>query len=446
MMYSSPLTMPSGGFVVGFYNLVSFVGVVLLIGFLFLLSRAKRRVSLRVVLWGVALQAAFALFIFLVPAGARLFLFLNDAAIAMIGRSFEGVRFLFGRLADPPGQPGSFGFILAFQALPSIIFFAALMELLYHLGIMERLIGLFARIFVKVLGISGAEALCASAQIFLGIESNLTVRPYLKAMTKSELLVVLTTGMATIASSVLGFYVLVLAPTFPSVAGHLMSASILLAPSAILSAKLLLPETETPLTLGKVVHVEYVKANNSVEAIINGAMAGVKMVVAIGALLIAFIGLTALVDGGLAFIGSIIGRIFSIRLDMTLHTLLAYLFYPFTLAMGVPPEDAMSVARLLGERIIETEVKSYQDLALLIKDGGLVHARSAVIATYALCGFAHVPSLAIFVGGTSSIVPERTKDIAVLGLWALLAANMACLITGAVAGIFFTGQAGILLR
>jgi concentrative nucleoside transporter, CNT family len=436
----------SGGIAVGFYNLVSFIGVILLIGFLFLLSKAKRRVSLRVVFWGVGLQAVFALFIFLVPAGARLFLFLNDAAIAMIGRSFEGVRFLFGRLADPPGQPGSFGFILAFQALPSIIFFAALMELLYHLGIMERLIRIFARIFVKVLGISGAEALCASAQIFLGIESNLTVRPYLKEMTKSELLVVLTTGMATIASSVLGFYVLVLAPTFPSVAGHLMSASILLAPSAILSAKLLIPETETPFTLGKVVHVEYLKANNSVEAIINGAMAGVKMVVAIGALLIAFIGLTGLVDGGLAFIGSTIGKLSGVHLDITLHALLAYLFYPFTLAMGVPPQDAMSIARLLGERIIETEVKSYQDLAVLIREGKLVYARSAVIATYALCGFAHVPSLAIFVGGTSSIVPERTKDIAVLGLWALLAANMACLLTGAVAGIFFTGQAGILLR
>jgi concentrative nucleoside transporter, CNT family len=430
----------------GFYNLVSFVGVILLIGFLFLLSRAKRRVSLRVVLWGVGLQAAFALFIFLVPAGARLFLFLNDGTIALVGRSFEGVRFLFGRLADPPGQAGSFGFILAFQALPSIIFFAALMELLYYLGFMERLIRLFAHIFVKVMGISGAEALCASAQIFLGIESNLTVRPYLKEMTKSELLVVLTTGMATIASSVLGFYVLILAPTFPSVAGHLMSASILLAPSAILAAKMLIPETEQPLTLGKVVRVEYVKANNGVEAIINGAMAGVKMVVAIGALLIAFLGLTALIDGGLAFLGSVIGRLLGVHLDMTLHALLAYLFYPFTLAMGVPPEDAMSIARLLGERIIETEVKSYQDLAILIKNGTLVHARSAVIATYALCGFAHIPSLAIFVGGTSSIVPERTKDIAVLGFWALLAANMACLITGAVAGIFFTGQAGILLR
>ena len=430
----------------GIYNFISCLGILAMMGFLCLFSKSRRHISPKVVIWGVLLQVAFALFIFLAPAGAKLFLFLNGLAMDIIDNSFDGVKFLFGILAIPPGKEGSLGFILAFQALPSIIFFAALMELLYYLGIMERIIGVFAKIFAKVMGISGAEALCASAQIFLGIESNLTVRPYLKEMTRSELMVVLTTGMATIASSVLGMYVIILSSTFPTVAGHLISASILLAPAAILTSKIIFPETDKPLTLGRVVKVEYQKASNAIEAIINGAMAGVKMVVAIGALLIAFIGLISLADSGLMYIGKITGSIFKANIDLSLTNILKYIFYPFTLAMGVPYEDAPLIAKIIGERIIATEVKSYQDLAILIKEKKILYDRSIVIATYALCGFAHIPSLAIFIGGTSSIVPERTKDISILGLWALFAANIACFITGAVAGIFYTGGSNILMK
>ncbi len=428
------------------YNGVSAAGVLCFLGFLWLLSRHRRKVSLRVVVWGVALQIVFALFVFLVPFGSRLFLILNDITMEVIESAFEGIRFLFGPLALSPGKTGSPGFILAFQALPSVIFFAALMELLYYMGIMERLIRLFAKVFVKVMGISGAESLCASAQIFLGIESNLTIRPYLKEMTPSELMVVLTTGMATIASSVLGFYVIILSGALPKVAGHLISASILLAPAAILASKVLFPETGSPRTLGKVVAVDYQKAANPIEAVINGAMTGVKMLVGIGALLIAFIGIVALFDSGLHYLGKLIGSAAGTTVDLSLNHLLGYIFYPFTVAMGVPLDDAPQIARIIGERIIMTEVKSYQDLSTLVQAGKIVHERSVFIATYALCGFAHIPSLAIFVGGTSSLVPERTKDIAVLGLWALLAANVACFITGAVAGIFYTGTGGILFR
>jgi CNT family concentrative nucleoside transporter len=320
------------------------------------------------------------------------------------------------------------------------------MELLYYAGIMERLIALFAKIFIKVMGISGAESLCASAQIFLGIESNLTIRPYLKEMTVSELMVVLTTGMATIASSVLGFYVIILSGIFPAVAGHLISASILLAPAAIIASKVIIPETGNPKTRGRAVAIEYQKAANPIEAIINGAMTGVRMVVGIGALLIAFIGLTAVFDNGLAYLGKVVGPISGRTVDLTLNTILGYVFYPFTVAMGVPLEDAPQIARILGERILMTEVKSYQDLSLLVKAGKIMSPRSVFIATYALCGFAHIPSLAIFVGGTSTLIPERTKEIAVIGLWALFAANIACLMTGALAGIFYTGQEGILIR
>ena len=428
------------------YNGVSAAGVLCFLGFLWLLSRRRRKVSLRVVVWGMALQIVFALFVFLVPFGSRFFLILNDITMEVIESAFEGIRFLFGPLALSPGKTGSPGFILAFQALPSVIFFAALMELLYYMGIMERLIRLFAKVFVKVMGISGAESLCASAQIFLGIESNLTIRPYLKEMTPSELMVVLTTGMATIASSVLGFYVIILSGALPKVAGHLISASILLAPAAILASKVLFPETGSPRTLGKVVAVDYQKAANPIEAVINGAMTGVKMLVGIGALLIAFIGIVALFDSGLHYLGKLIGSAAGTTVDLSLNHLLGYIFYPFTVAMGVPLDDAPQIARIIGERIIMTEVKSYQDLSTLVQAGKIVHERSVFIATYALCGFAHIPSLAIFVGGTSSLVPERTKDIAVLGLWALLAANVACFITGAVAGIFYTGTGGILFR
>lgn len=428
------------------YNLISAFGVLIFIALLSLLSRHKRWISLRLLLWALGLQVLFAFFVFRVPLGTRLFFFLNNFAMGVIDSSFQGTQFLFGRLAIPPGNSNSLGFILAFQALPSIVFFAALMELLYYLGVMEKVITLFARVFVKVLGISGAESLCAAAQIFLGIESNLTVRPYLRDMTRSELLVVLTTGMATIASSVLGLYVIILSGTFQNVAAHLISASILLAPAAILASKLIIPETGAPITLGRIVKVEYEKPGNAIEAVINGSMTGVRMVVGIGALLIAFIGLIALIDKALLWTGGVITAVLGSTIDITLHTLLGYLFYPFTLATGVPYEDAPAIARIIGERIIETEVKSYQDLAVLVREGKLLHERSVVIATYTLCGFAHIPSLAIFVGGTATIVPERTKDISVLGFWALLASNVACLITGAMAGIFYTGGGSILTK
>jgi CNT family concentrative nucleoside transporter len=265
-------------------------------------------------------------------------------------------------------------------------------------------------------------------------------------MTQSELLVVLTTGMATIASSVLGLYVIILSDSFPKVAAHLISASILLAPAAILASKLIIPETYKPLTLGTTVKIESQRAGNVIESIINGSMAGLKMVVGIGTLLIAFIGLISLIDGGLLFTGKLFSTVLGIRVDVTLHTILQYVFYPFTVAMGVPLVDAQTIARIIGERIIETEVKSYQDLALLIKEGKIVYERSIVIATYALCGFAHIPSLAIFVGGTASLVPERTKDISILGVWALIASNIACFITGAVAGIFYTSGGSHFLK
>ncbi|MGQ9561288.1 MAG: NupC/NupG family nucleoside CNT transporter [Candidatus Oleimicrobiaceae bacterium] len=423
------------------HNVVSFCGIFLLMGVAWLCSAHRRRVNWRVVIWGTGLQLLFALFIFRVPIGAKFFLIVNDVVVKILDSASAGTRFLFGRLALPPGTTDaagqtSLGFFLAFQALPAIVFFAALVGALYYLGIMPLLIRGFAFLFTKLMRISGAESLCVASNIFVGIESALTIRPHLDSMTRSELCTILTAGMATIASSVLALYVFVLQSHFPTIAGHLVSASIISAPAAVVMAKLMLPETEHPTTLGVSIRPHYERERNLMEAIINGANSGVRLVVGIAALLLAFLGLIALVDLVLEHLGLVVGRMFGTRLELSLRQLLSLLFYPFTLAVGVPARDAWAVARLIGERTVATEVQSYQDLAALLASGALEDPRSAVIAAYALCGFAHFASLAIFVGGTAALAPRRTAELSALGLRALVAATLACLMTAAVAGTF----------
>ena len=283
------------------YNFVSFGGIFILMAFAWLLSTDRKVVNWRVIMWGCALQLVFALFIFVVPAGAKLFMFINDVLVKVIDVASSGTRFLFGRLALPPGTTNewgeeSLGFIFAVQVLPQIIFFASLMAVLYYAGVMSWLVRIFAKIFTKLMKISGAESLCASSNIFVGIESATTIRPYLERMTRSELCTVLTAGMATIASTVLAIYILILQKQFPTIAGHLVSASFLSAPAAIIMSKILLPETETPETLGMDVKPYYERESSVIEAIINGANAGLKLAVGVVALLVAFLGLVALVD------------------------------------------------------------------------------------------------------------------------------------------------------
>ncbi len=430
------------------YNVVSFCGIFVLMGVAWLCSTQRRRVNWRVVIWGTGLQLLFALFIFRVPIGAKFFLIVNDVVVKILDSASAGTRFLFGRLALPPGVTDasgetSLGFFLAFQALPTIVFFAALVGALYYLGIMPLLIRAFAFLFTKLMRISGAESLCTASNIFVGIESALTIRPHLDSMTPSELCTILTAGMATIASSVLALYVFVLQSHFPTIAGHLVSASIISAPAAVVMAKLMVPETEQPATLGVSIRPYYERERNLMEAIINGANSGVRLVVGIAALLLAFLGLIALVDLVLGHLGLAVGKLFGIRLDLSLRALLSWLFYPFTVVIGVPLPDAWAVARLIGERTVATEVQSYQDLAAMLASGALQDARSAVIAAYALCGFAHFASLAIFVGGTAALAPRRTAELSALGLRALVAATLACLMTAAVAGTFF-GKGAIL--
>ncbi len=431
------------------HNLVSFAGIFVLVGVAWTLSADRRNLNWRVIGWGIGLQLLVALFIFVVPAGARVFLVVNDAVVKILESAGAGSRFVFGRLALGPGQVDengveSLGFILAFQAFPTIIFFSALIAILYYAGIMPRLIKAFAWVFTRLMRVSGAESLVVASNVFVGVESTLTVKPHLPRMTASELCTVLTAGMATVASNVLALYVLTLQRQFPTIAGHLISASLLSAPAALVMSKVLLPEGGKPETLGLRVEPYYERDSSFFEAIVNGANAGARMIVGIAALLVAVLGLVALVDLFFSSIGNLLNPLFGLEGQWSLGGLFGYLFYPLTLILGVPPGDAGEVSRIIGERLIVTEVAAYNDLAVAMEKGLLEHPRSAVIATYALCGFAHIASMAIFVGSVCALAPQCTKTIGPVAVRALVAATLACLMTACVAGAFFT-EGSILL-
>lgn len=419
-------------------NMLSILGILSIMLVAWLCSHSRRTINLRVIYWGLLLQLVFGLFVFLSPQGRALFQHINGWVLAILGFANSGIGFVFGNLALAPHQKGSLGFFLAFQVLPVVIFFAALMGLLYHVGIMSLVIRFFTWIFTRLMRISGAESLSVSSNIFVGIESAFIVRPYYNAMTRSELATVLAGCMATIASTVLAAYSELLKTQFPTIAGHLVSASLLTAPAVIVIAKLMMPETEKPTTLGRVVEGEYQHANNWIESIYKNAMDGARLAVGIGAMLIALIGLLALFNALISWAGLQVGVI-----GLSIERILSYLFYPFVVIMGVPLQDAGLVANLLGTRVVATELTSYQHLATAIAEGQ-ISPRATVIAAYALCGFAHIPSIAIFVGGIAAIAPKRAADLGALSFRALLIATMACLMTGAVAGLFFTGQEMIL--
>jgi len=431
------------------YNLVSFSGLFVLMALAWLLSSQRRNMNWRLIGFGLALQLLVGLLIFVVPAGTRIFLVVNDVVVKIIESAGAGAEFVFGRLALGPGQVNddgeeSIGFILAFQGFPTIIFFSALIGILYYLRIMPLVIKAFAWVFTKLMRISGAESLVASSNIFVGVESMLTVKPYLTRMTRSETCTILTAGMATVASNVLALYVFSLQEQFPTIAGHLVSASLLSAPAALVMSKIILPESETPETLGVRVEPHYERDTGLFEAIINGANAGVRMIVGIAAMLIAVLGLVALIDLGLGSLGDLVNPWFGLESQWSLKAICGYVFYPVTLALGIPPEDAGHVSRIIGERLVVTEVTAYQDLGMALKNDLLHHPRSAVIATYALCGFTHVASMAIFVGSLCALAPERKKDIGPIAIRALSAATLACLMTGCVAGTFFTNESILL--
>ena len=418
------------------YNLVSLLGLLVFVGIAWGLSKHPKAVNWKLVAVGISFQLALGLFVFVIPQGRELFWAINNLVVKLLSVSTKGAEFVFGPLAVPPGGEGSLGFFLAFQTLPSVIFFSALVSILYIFKIMPFVIRIFAKIFTKTMGISGAESVAAASNIFVGVESALTIKPHLKGMTKSELCTLLTAGMATVASNVLAFYVFSLQEFFPAIAGHLVSASIISAPAAIVLSKIILPETETPETLGEDIHPVYEKDSNIFEAIIKGAQSGLNLIAGIIALLIAVLGLVALVDLGLSGIGEFVG-IKAMGFDLSLSNIFGYLFYPLTLAMGVPLVDAMAISRIIGERLVLTEFVAYMDLAKAMKSGAIQDPRSLVIASYALCGFAHFASLSIFIGGIAAIEPSKTRELSEVGFRALIASSLACLMTGSIAGAFY---------
>ncbi|MCI0336146.1 MAG: hypothetical protein L0226_01090 [Acidobacteria bacterium] len=424
-------------------HLLSAVGFFVFAAVAWVFSSERRKVQWKTIAWGMGLQLAIGLLIFRLPISQRIFLWLNDAVNALLQVSKSGSVFLFGPLAAAPGEQGSIGFVLAIQALPVAIFFSAFTAALYHLRVLQIVVRFFAKIFHRTMGISGAESLCGAANIFVGVESALVIRPYLEKMTRSELLTVLGAGMATVASTTLGIYVAFLNRYFPQIAGHLISASLLSIPAIVVMTKLLLPETETPETLSTIPpEAPETRARNLMSAIITGAMDGLRLAAGITALLIAVLGLVSLLD---KFLG-LPSKWFGLSEPVSLVKILGWFFYPFAALLGIARADIAEASRLLGERVILTEVVSYQDMAQMISTGQLTDPRTVVILSYALCGFAHFASMAIFVGGTAALAPSRRDDLASLGLRALLAATLATLMTGCVAGIFNNGQGVLLIR
>ncbi len=401
-----------------------------------LVSRDVKRLNFRLVFWVFAFQFLFALFVFRTESGRNLFGGINTVVNATVDAALEGPKFVFGSLADPVvSEKNGLGFLLFFQGLVTVLVISALLAILYYVGIMSRMLKLFSAVFSFLTGISGAESLAATANVFVGNESLLAIRPCLPKLTRSEFCVVLATCMATISANVIGIYIGALRSVFPSIAGHLVSASILSVPAAVLLAKLAVPETEKPETLGIRVDPHYERENTLVEAVLSGGETGFKMVVGITSMLIAVVGLLAIVNAFFGWCGSQLNPHLGLAGEWSIEGTLAYLFYPFAWLMGVTATDIPAVSKLLGVRMIATEVPAYFTLSQLIA-AEAIEPRSAVITAYALCGFAHLPSLAIYVGGATALAPERKSDIAAVAWKALFIATLACLMTGALAGIF----------
>jgi len=401
-------------------RLVSFLGLLVMLFIAFALSADRKKINWRTILSGVALQIFLGLIILKTSWGQNVFEGARAVFTGILNYTAEGSGFIFGSLTDTK----KFGFIFFVMVLPTIIFTSSLMSVLYHIGVMQFVIKLTAKVMEKVMGVSGAEALAAAANIFAGqTEAPLVVKPFIGTMTKSELLALMTGGMATVAGGVLAAYV-----GFGIDAAHLLAASVMSAPAALVCAKLMFPEVESPITQGGV-KVELEKnTENLVDAAAEGASDGLKLALNVGAMLLAFIALIAMVNGILGWAGGLVNYP-----QLSLELITGYLFAPIAWLLGVPWQDCIIVGSLLGKKIILNEFVAYLDLTAQIKN---LSPRSVAITTYALCGFANFSSIAIQVGGIGVLAPERRKDLAKLGVKSLIAGTLACLMTASIAGMF----------
>lgn len=465
-------------------RLLSFVGIFVMVGLAWLLSSDRKRVDWRLVGIGVGLQLFFAAFILITPIGKPIFNVATAAFTKVMGFTEAGTRLIFSaydQLQD------SLLKTLAFGVLPTIIFFSSLMAVLYHLGVMQRVVSALAKLMQKTMGTSGSETLSAAANIFVGqTEAPLMIRPYVETMTRSELMVVMVGGFATVAGGVMAVYVAFLEPHFPGIAGHLMAASVMSAPAALVVAKVMVPETEASQTKGEAsVSVEKLDAN-VIDAAARGAGEGLTLMLNVGAMLLAFVALVAMMNYLLALpslwqhsavLGDLWAALSGAGVDLSAHgacdpavatwekaqgcvatlkplgaslstpltpselwgvmsfeRLFGYLFAPLAYVIGIPSADVLAVGELLGSKIVLNEFVAYQQLTELAKAGSLT-PRSVVIASYALCGFANFGSIAIQIGGIGGIAPSRRGDLAKLGLRAMIGGTLAALMTASVAGV-----------
>lgn len=398
-------------------RLISVLGLVVFVGLSYAFSCDRRAVKWPPVLWGIALQLIFAILILKTTLGLAVFKFLGDLVAQLLNFSDVGAKFVFGdNFADH---------FIAFKVLPTIIFFSSFIALLYHYGILQRVVQAVAWGMMKTMKTSGAETLCCAANIFVGqTEAPLLIKPYLATMTLSELHAVMTGGFATIAAGVMAAYI-----SFGVPAEHLIAASVMSAPAALAISKLLYPETEKSLTTGVVeLKVERVYAN-AVDAVASGASDGLKLAANVGAMLIAFLGLLAFFNALLGWFGGLISLP-----GLSLEWIFSYLMAPVAWLMGVPWADCGKVGMLLGKKTILNEFIAYLDLMELVKQKA-ISERSQIISIYALCGFSNIGSIGIQIGGIGAIAPQRQGDLARLGVRAMIAGSVACFMTACIAGM-----------
>jgi CNT family concentrative nucleoside transporter len=411
------------------------------------LSSNRGRVSWRLVAWGVGLQVGFALLVLRTPAGVAAFDALNHVTHAILGYGSDGAGFVFGNLVGnevPVGSldgGGSFvagadtvartGGMFAFRILPNIIFISALMTVLYHLGIMQRVVRAVAWVMQRTMRTSGAETLCTASNIFVGMmESPLVVKPYVERMTESELMAVMTAGLATISGSVLAAYAGMLTPFEADAAGHLIAASVMSAPAAFVIAKILVPETEEPETIGHLTEDVERPDINVIDAAARGAAEGLRLALIVGAMLIAFLALIAMLNGVVGWAGGFVGMP-----ELSLESMLGALLAPVAWMLGVPWADAGLIGQSVGVDFVLNEFVAFARLSDALAAGAVVEPRSVVIGIYALTTFANFGSVAMTIAGLGAIAPSRRPDLARLGLKSMLAGFMASLMTAAVAGI-----------
>lgn len=393
-------------------QLISFLGIGLFILIAWLVSENRKKVNFRIVLNGLLMQFVFALLILKTTPGRWFFEFIGRGFNKIVSFADAGAQFVFGGLLE--------NYSFALSVLPTIIFFSSLLSVLYYFGIVQLFVRIFAILLVKILKTSGAESLSAATNIFVGqTESPLVVKPYIEKMTRSELMCIMTGGLATIAGGVLAAYIKMGVDSV-----HLIAASVMSAPAAIVFAKIIVPETETPLTTtAEGIKVE-IADKNPIDAAARGASEGMQLAINVAAMLFAFIALIAMFN----YFFNIVGT--------SLEGILGFVFRPIAFMMGVPWEESASVGTLLGQKTVLNEFIAYTELTKINQNAATaLSPRSTIIATYALCGFSNFGSLAILIGGISAMAPGRRKDLASLSIRALIAGSLACLMTANIAGM-----------